>query len=202
LAGIPRVGAQALDGKDLSPLLFGSIAQWPERMIFSHQNGRVSARTQQYRFLDNGTLFDMTGDPGQAKDIADQKPELAASLTTAIADWRKDVFGATTRAAAKDSRPFPVGYPEFPRTPLPARDGLPHGGIKRSGSAPNSSYFVNWHGLPDTVTWDVEVNASGNYGVEILYTCPVADAGSTIELSFNQSRLSGNLNRSGIPRTE
>ena len=31
-----------------------------------------------------------------------------------------------------DDRPFPVGFAEFPRTVLPARDGVPHGGVKRS----------------------------------------------------------------------
>ena len=45
LAGVQRVGAKPLDGSDLSPLLLGTAASWPERMIFSHQNGLVSVRT-------------------------------------------------------------------------------------------------------------------------------------------------------------
>jgi hypothetical protein len=92
-----------------------------------------------------------------------------------------------------DNRPFPVGYPEFPWTPLPARDGVPHGGVRRSGSAPNCSYFVNWTTTSDTITWDVEVNTTGDYEVVIDYTCPVPDAGSVIELSFKQSRLAGKV---------
>lgn len=94
---------------------------------------------------------------------------------------------------ASNNRPFPVGYPEFPRTPLPARDGVPHGNVQRSANAPNCSYFVHWTSLDDSMTWDVEAVTAGDYSVEILYTCPESDAGSKIELSFNGSKLIGKV---------
>ena len=34
---------------------------------------------------------------------------------------------------------------------------------------------------------------TGSYRVDLYYTCPKADIGSTIELSFNDSRLSGTI---------
>jgi hypothetical protein len=43
------------------------------------------------------------------------------------------------------------------------------------------------------MTWDVETVTTGIYAVEILYTCPEADAGSKIELSFNGSKLMGQV---------
>jgi hypothetical protein len=43
------------------------------------------------------------------------------------------------------------------------------------------------------MTWDIAVNTSGAYEVEILYTCPEADAGSTIELDFNGAKLTGRV---------
>ncbi|NDB77546.1 MAG: N-acetylgalactosamine 6-sulfate sulfatase, partial [Verrucomicrobia bacterium] len=50
LAGIPRVGAKPLDGKDLSPLLKGGPAPaWTDRVIFNSFGPNVSARSQQYR---------------------------------------------------------------------------------------------------------------------------------------------------------
>src|SRR5205823_1205595 len=129
-----------------------------------------------------------------------------AKLAQAVADWRKEVFGTATsppvasagggkgkgkgnaaaKAAAKemDDRSYPVGYAEMPMTQLPARDGVPHGGVKRSASAPNCSYFVNWTSLDDSMTWDVEVHSAGTYEVAIDYTCPAADAGATVELAF------------------
>ncbi|MFA6547191.1 MAG: hypothetical protein WCS99_22430, partial [Limisphaerales bacterium] len=92
-----------------------------------------------------------------------------------------------------DDRPYPVGYAEFPITPLPARDGVAHGEIKRSANAPNSSYFVNWKSTADSMTWDIAVNTTGSYDVTILYTCPVADAGATVELGFNGNKLAGKV---------
>ena len=37
------------------------------------------------------------------------------------------------------------------------------------------------------------MNTAGRYEVTVDYTCPIADAGSTIELSFKDSRLSGKV---------
>ncbi len=204
-AGVKRMGDKPLDGKDLSPLLLGTTAKWPERMIFSHQNGKVSVRSQQFRLDEGGALFDMVVDPGQKKNISNEKPEIAEKLSKAVSEWKRDVFsgnglasaggkkGKRNTTASADDRPYPVGYREFPMTPLPARDGVSHGGIRRSASAPNSSYFVNWKSTEDSVTWDVEVKTSGNYEAVIYYTCPEADAGSKIELAFKESKLNGSV---------
>lgn len=211
LTGIPVPEGKPLDGVDLSPLLLGRGQPWPERKIFSHWNGRVSVRTQRHRLDDRGALFDMASDPGQRTDIARQQPELAAELAAAVAAWRRDVLppappakpGAAGKPGPKlgpkksprvvDNRPYPVGFSEFPRTPLPARDATARGGIRRSASAPNCSYFVHWTALEDSITWDIAVNTRGIYEVEIQYTCPPADAGSTVELSFGGSRVAGRV---------
>ena len=213
LAGVPRVGTKPLDGVDLSPLLLGTAPSQPERIIFNHQNGQVSARSQRHRLDSRGALFDMVADPGQTKDVAAEQPAVAAQLSAAVAAWRKDVLGAAAAAASADGavrtkgknkgkaenfvipddRAFSVGYTEFPWTPLPARDGVPHGAVKRSSNAPNSSYFVNWKTTDDRLTWDIEVHTAGTYDVTIDYTCPVPDAGSTIELSFKNAKLAGKV---------
>jgi arylsulfatase A-like enzyme len=75
IAGIPIVGSKRLDGISIKPLILGTAKKWPDRMIFSHQKGRVSVRTQQYRLDHTGKLFDMTTDPGQYHDISREKPE-------------------------------------------------------------------------------------------------------------------------------
>ena len=188
LAGVARSGAKPLDGRDISPFLTNGSVLWPDRLIFSQQNGLVSARSQGYRLDARGALFDMIADPGQKKNIAAEKPAIAAEMTAAVAAWRQE-----TAAPAKDDRPYSVGFPEFPRTPLPARDGEPHGGVQRSAPAPNCSYFVNWTKLEDFVSWDIEVHTTGDYEVELLYTCPLADAGSTIEISHNGSKLAAKV---------
>ena len=81
----------------------------------------------------------------------------------------------------------------MPMTPLPARDGDAHGGVKRSSSAPNCSYFVNWTNTDGFITWDIDVNTAGEYDVVIHYTCPMSDAGSSIELQFKESKLAGKV---------
>jgi len=210
LARIPRVGAEPLDGFDLSPLLLRQNANWPDRMIFSAWSGNVGVRTPTHRYDNTGQLFDMSADPGQSKPVNEHEPALAAKLATAIGTWRREVYGpdhaavaAKTRTAPKrrdpgggsglDPRPIPVGYLEFPITMLPARDGEPRGGVRRSTNSPNSSYFVNWTAGADSMVWRISVRTSGRYEVVLDYTCPEPDAGATIELAFGDARLAGKV---------
>ncbi len=213
LTQVPRVGDKPLDGRDLSPLLQGRTTSWPDRTLFSTWAGRVSVRTQTHRLDTQGQLYDMVADPAQTKAINDREPELAQRLQNAVATWRNDVFSikpATVQGRSVDQRSIDVGYREFPRTMLPARDGEPWGNVKRSASAPNSSYFVNWTSPGDAIVWNIKVITSGRYQVLLDYTCPVADAGSTVELGFRGARLTGvispgwdpplNTNQDTLPR--
>jgi len=193
MAGIRIVSTKPLDGVSIKPLLFKTAENWPDRMIFSHQNGRVSVRTQRYRLDHTGKLFDMESDPGQYNDISKDKPQITAKLRKAVAQWKEEVLPKT-----KDDRP-PVGYAEFPTTFLPARDGVPHGNIQRSGRAPNCSYFKNWTSKNDKMTWDIDVVTGGYYEAVIYYTCPAKDVGSTIELDFNENRIRGKVSEAHDP---
>lgn len=202
LAGVKRVGDKPLDGRDLSPLLLKQNTDWADRMIFSTWAGRVSVRTQQHRLDDQGKLFDMVADPGQTTPVNNRDSEIASRLTAAVTAWRQEVLvGATkpkgqAKAAggnAVDPRPLTVGYREFPITMLPARDGEPRGSVKRSSGAPNCSYFVDWTSKDDRMVWLLDVHTTGRYEVTIDYTCPEADVGSLIELSYRDSRLTGRV---------
>jgi len=177
MAAVPIVSTKPLDGVSLKPLLLGHGAvNWSDRMIFSIQNRRTSVRTQQYRLDDDGALYDMIADPMQDHDIAAQKPEVAAKLKDALSRWGREVN------PGKDDRPFTVGYSKT--TMLPARDGVAHGTVERSNTAPNCSYFTNWTSKEDAMTWDIEPGRAGDYEAIVYYTCPATDVGSTIELSF------------------
>jgi len=189
LAGIEVASKKPLDGRSLEPLLLGSDEPWPERTIFNCWRGRVSVRTQQYRLDHQGKLFDMIADPGQYTDVAGEHPGIAARLRAAADRFQKDVVVESDR----DDRPFVVAHPDYPVTQLPARDAKAHGNIERSNRFPNCSFFRNWTSPDDKITWHVEVAAPGHYGVEIYYTCPAADVGSTVELSFGDSRLTGKI---------
>jgi hypothetical protein len=153
----------------------------------------------------------MLADPEQKSPITGRERETAARLTAAVTAWRQEVIAESRSAdalvkkkgrgqkkaageSAVDPRPIPVGYREFPIAMLEARDGAPHGNIRRSGSAPNCSYFVNWTSKDDRMVWLLDVHTAGRYEVVIDYTCPDADAGSLIELSLGVNRVTGRIN--------
>jgi hypothetical protein len=188
MATVPVVSRKPLDGTSLMPLLEGKAQNWPERMLFSHQNGQVSVRTQRYRLDPTGKLYDMTADPGQDRDVAKENPEITAKLTETVAEWKREVL-----PKAKDDRPFPVGHADFRTAFLPARDGVPSGNVRRSANAPNCSYLTNWVSADDRITWDIDVLNAGEYEAVVYYTCPRKDIGSTVELRLNESRVQGKV---------
>ncbi|MFM8272389.1 MAG: sulfatase-like hydrolase/transferase [Gemmata sp.] len=190
LCGIARAGDKPFDGISLARWLTGAPPRPPERTLFNHWAGKTSARDQRFRLDASGALFDMLTDPSQTKNVAADRPEDVRRLTAAVERWRRDVLGALPKG---DGRPFPVGYAEFPRTVLPARDGVPHGGVKRSAGAPNCSFFTGWAKPDDSMTWNIEVSAAGTYEAIIHYTCPKGDVGSTIELSFGAAKRTGTV---------
>ncbi len=185
LAGINYNFPNPLDGVSLKPLLTGTHYKWKDRIIFSHWNGRVSARSQKYRFDWQGNLFDMTTDPGQKITLSEQLPDLTKKFKMWIEQWKTDVMAGYP----EKERPFTVGHPDCRFTQFPARDGKAHGGITRSNRFPNSSYFTGWTITSDKITWNAEVLTEGDYMAEIYYTCPPGDVGSTISLSFGDNNL-------------
>ena len=187
LAGVNIVSKKPLDGISLKPLLTQIESQWKDRMIFTHWRNKVAVRTERFCLDNGGRLYDLDQDPGQIKDISRQHPHEAARLKKAVDLWRKELLPGLK----EDNRPFVIGHPEFPYTQIPARDGVAHGEIQRSAKSPNCTYFTNWKTTDGMITWDAEVPAAGFHDVEIYYTCPKADVGSKIELSFGDSRITG-----------
>jgi len=183
LAGLPMKSTKPLDGLNFAPILRGEKPNWPDRLLFSLQNRRVSVRTQKYRLDPEGRLFDMVADPGQTKNVAAEHKILTGALKKSAADWLAEV------QLGQDDRPYPVGHTKM--TYLPARDGEAHGGVQRSNKAPNASYFTNWKRPEDQITWDIEVAQAGNYEVVMHYTAPAA--GSRIEVSFQGAKLEANI---------
>lgn len=189
LTSSERADAKPLDGRSVAPLLLGKDGNWADRVLFSHWAGKTSARSQAHRLDADGRLYDLRSDPGQTKDITATDPATTERLKSAVAAWRKDV-GVPAKA---DDRPYPVGHAAFPVTHLPARDGVPHGGVKRSAAAPNCSFFTNWKTIDDRITWDVEVATPGRYDVQLWYTCTKGSEGVTVELALGASKLAGKV---------
>ena len=186
LAGIPWKPGRPLDGVSLKPLLLQTVDTWPDRYIFSHWRGKTSLRDQRFMLDKDGRLFDLIKDPGQRIDLSKDHPEVLHKMMDSKAEWEREVLSALN---TNERRPFPVGHPDATITPLPARDGIPHGGIQRSNLYPNSSFFTHWTSTSDSITWDIEVLEEGDYAVGVYYTCTKENTGSTLELSFQGQSL-------------
>ncbi|MEX2368960.1 MAG: arylsulfatase, partial [Candidatus Paceibacterota bacterium] len=133
LAGLAEISFETnnpIDGISLKPLLLGEADSLDDRLIYSHWNGRTSVRSQQWRLDHEGRLHNIQQDRGQNHDIADQRPDVAQSLSDSLANWERQVL-SELKESEQDERPFPVGHPDFQNTQLPARDGIPHGAIER-----------------------------------------------------------------------
>ncbi len=187
LMDLRRTTGMPLDGMDLSTVLKGAAptAAMEARSLFTAWGAQSAIRTTRWRLVGKD-LYDLHADPGQTKACQDEQQDIAAELTSKLANWKSEMGlnAARRNNQAVDARPLPVGYPALPRTWLPARDATPHGEVRRSSNAPNSSYFVSWTKLEDFVSWDLDVHQAGNYHAELLYTCPEADAGAVLEFSL------------------
>lgn len=191
MAGVALPGTKPLDGKSLAPVIFGEepSPELSERKIFSGWRGRLSVRTPRFRLSTDGKLYDMIADPGQHVDVAEQHPELHAALSADLREWAD----AMEEELGEDTRPFVIAHPGHAWTQIPARDGIPHGNIQRSNKFPNDSFFSNWTSREDAITWEAEVAASGEFEVQVYYTCDPENVGSTLELSFGDSTLTGSI---------
>ncbi|MFN3193579.1 MAG: arylsulfatase [Aureliella sp.] len=195
LTEVPLVGGKPLDGMSLAPLLKGSVASFPNRLLFSHWNNKVSVRVQHFRLDARGNLYDMLLDPGQKKAVNDSNPEMTKELDRYVRRWKAEML----RGLDVDDRPFPVGHPDFPYTQLPARDGNAGGGIERSAKAPNCSYFTNWKSEDGRMTWDIEVLEAGNFQVDMYYACTKTSVGTEVELTFGNASTAAKVEAENSP---
>lgn len=200
LAGIKGTPAKPLDGVSVAALLKNADADWSDRLLFAHWNGRVSVRNQMYRLDESGRLYDIENDPGQSRDVQADHPEIHQQLVAAVAEYREYVLSdlvskspatkAATVGRPKDPRPAVIADSKGNRTTLlPARDAILSANLKRSSRHPNCSFITNWTKTDDSIWWSIDVPESGDFDVEILYTCDANQIGSVIELTLGTGNL-------------
>lgn len=197
LAEIEPETAHGIDGVSVGATLLGQPvpASLKSRLLFSHWNKKVAVRQGGFVYDHQGQLFDLRKDPKQLLNIAADHPERVATLADHVKTWKQEVLAGIS----EDDRSFLIGHPEYRYTQIPARDGKAHGGIVRSNRFPNCSYFTNWKTTDDKVTWEAEVAHSGNYEVELHYSCPKESVGSKVSLSFGGAVLRGVIDASHDP---
>jgi len=187
LAGIRDTGTLPMDGVSLKPLLFDHAENWPDRLYINHFVGKTSVRSQRFRLGFKGGLYDMQNDPGQRVDVRAKFPKVYEKLTKAGKKFDREVVPELPEG--KDERPFMIGHPDLTFTQLPARDAIATGDIKRSGRAPNCSFYTNWVNTEDTISWNAEVQIEGDYRAQVYYTCTKEDLGTVLELRCGESAI-------------
>ena len=196
LAQIPLKTLKPLDGKSLKPLLLEDNPLCDDRVVYNHWSNRTSIRTQKYRLDNENRLYDMDKDGGQTLDLSQKLPQITDSLKQLKEDWLKEVMPKSN--GTKD-RPFTLGHPDYVYTHIPARDGVAYGGIQRSNRHPNDTFFTNWKSTKDSISWDVEVLADGEFEVELYYTAKEKNVGSEFELRLGDSALKGTVTKAYDP---
>ena len=190
LTGIKSQPKKPIDGISLQPLIMEKNPSWENRNIYNYWRGKLSIRNQNYRLDYQGQLFDMINDPSQTTDISIDKPQVVKEMLEAKEKWKKTVL---VELPNKDKRPFYIGHSSVKTTQIPARDGFPHGELKRSNRFPNCTYFTNWINQKDSITWEAEVHKAGNFEVTVYYSCEEDAVGSVFEVSFGKAKIQGKI---------
>ncbi|MDO8540892.1 MAG: arylsulfatase [Opitutaceae bacterium] len=193
------------DGISLKPLLTEPQAPWPDRTIVlgTPQNlvdanpppprdgVNCSVMTARWRLVDEQELYDMTKDPGQQHNIANEHPEVVNQLTKAYRQYWTSVS-----ARDKDWRGRPIiGSPQAVETDLCAEDWYP-----TQGHCPwNQAAVAN--GIAAFGHWTVRFTDAGTYRVELRRwpretdapMTDVPDGAKTVDAYLNDQPVRGLL---------
>ena len=99
LCGLARPEKVRFDGADISPLLRGDAAGWPDRTLFVHSQRvehpqkwrKCAVMTERWRLVNGKVLNDVAADPGQKRDVAREHPDAVQELRGAYDQWWADL---------------------------------------------------------------------------------------------------------------
>ncbi len=104
IAGAPASEKKKPYGENLMPLLTGK-GEYKTKYAFSEIEGFQSCFDGRYRYIANDAiplLFDRQNDPGEMKNIAEEKPEIAARMEKVTEQWLKDTGPVLPAAGLRD----------------------------------------------------------------------------------------------------
>jgi arylsulfatase A-like enzyme len=203
LAGISHQGGLPLDGLNLTPLFSGDGNDISERLIFStfYTRDRGSVRNKHYRLLLEPShepyLYDLRLDPTQRTEVADKYPGVAEYLESEYNRWHAEIG-----RRIPEQRTTPVGFTQWPSATLFAQDAQLDGCVKFHASGYSHDWITGWSDTSGKISWLVDVNQAGRYALELLYTCPEKDTGSTIIIEAGGRQLETVISRAFDPPTK
>ena len=205
MCNVPMPQTLPQDGRSLAPLLHGNTENWPDRMIFTHQNrlGEThmtpgSVRTQQYRLVNRGKgyeLYDMAADPGQKHDVSKQHPDVTKRLASAYEVWYRDVT-----SCGVEPPHLPVGHDAADAVALQAEDAKLHGNLKfrrKQGWAHDS--ILNWQSPDDATAWNIDVLRPGRYEITLMIGAAPKAVGTTIRINAEDQQTESTIRQAHDP---
>jgi arylsulfatase A-like enzyme len=120
-AGVPEPRKQLrLDGVNLLPLLQGKTTDRPHQTLYWRMKPQWAVRDGDMKLLHtrggDTMLFDLAADPGETRDLAKEKPDIAKRLREKFDAWNEQLMA-----------PRWPGKQEGARFEKAARKGLPAG---------------------------------------------------------------------------
>jgi len=131
LAGAELSNTMDLDGRSLLPLIDNPNAEWSDRSTFFHKgrwgkaNGPerwskgntnpdsakyvgFAVRNEQWRLVGKDELYDINEDPGEQNNVAEENPEVVASMLREYSLWWDEVrpMMVNEDASLKTGKPF------------------------------------------------------------------------------------------------
>jgi arylsulfatase A len=111
-AAVPK--DRIIDGKDVTPLMFGTKgAKSPHEAIYFYQGyNLVAVRAGKWKLVLGAPkapkkgvqLFDLDADVGETKDLADKHPDVVKKLQALLEKAREDLGDALSKRAGKNRR--------------------------------------------------------------------------------------------------
>lgn len=160
MAGLPMPATRPLDGRNLWPALRDNGASPVESYYWAWDNEDAirTADWRLHRFFDRTELYDIRGDAGETKNVADAHPEVVKSLTTKMDAW------ADSLGAALSHQPVQA---HFDAKPAPDGDVLEVTVTVTAQAKPRDTVLVPFAGFEgdvfagDRVEYDIAVAADG-----------------------------------------
>jgi arylsulfatase len=114
-------GIQQIDGRTMLPLLENAEADWADRHLFFHkgrwekeedpnlsQHKNYAVRNTRWRLVNHAELYDISNDPFESTNVADQYPEVVAELRKVYDQWWKE----TVPLMVNEDAPFAEEHPQ------------------------------------------------------------------------------------------
>ncbi|MBK5278315.1 MAG: sulfatase-like hydrolase/transferase [Bacteroidia bacterium] len=193
LCHLNPISAKPIDGVSLATMIWGDN-ETPEfdRKLFTHVNfihvpampNSGGFRSNQYRFVyekSKPQLYDVTKDPTQEKDIANQNIELTNQLSKEYLNW----FSQSSEELIYERQIVLTAN----GAELPVYEASLSAGIKfKEGHGWAHDWVKEWSSTKDSLSWEIDCQLAGQYDVEIFYQCEKSEVGSTIEVQLGNEK--------------